>query len=114
MLSNRENQILEYIAVGLTPDEIGNRLYISRETVRTTIRNIKLKLNYQKATELTAYWWCTQFKIDFEEKRKQILSALLSLIILIAGSLFESRRVRNRQMILRRIYEIERQYEIEV
>ncbi|HCC51459.1 MAG TPA: hypothetical protein DEQ30_04885 [Porphyromonadaceae bacterium] len=112
-LSKRENQVLALHAVGLTPDEISDHLSVTRETARTTIRNIKSKLNWHKASELTAYWWCNQFNVDFIEKRKQILSASLSLIILIAGSLFECRRVRTRQMILRRTYEIERQYEIE-
>jgi DNA-binding CsgD family transcriptional regulator len=52
MLSKRENQVLGLVAVGLTPDEIGDRLYISRETVRKTICNVKCKLSLGKATEL--------------------------------------------------------------
>ena len=113
MLSERETQVLQLVGVGQTPEEIGDRFFISPETVRKTISNIKNKLDLHKATELVAFFWCSQFNVDFIEKRKQILSASLSLIILIAGSFFESRRMRTRQMILRRTYEIERQHEIE-
>lgn len=47
MLSKRENQILSLNAVGLTPVEIGDILYIPAATVQTTLRNMKRKLQLQ-------------------------------------------------------------------
>ena len=110
-LSKRESQILSLHAIGLTPDEIGDQLSITRETARTSLRNIKSKVNWHKASELTAYWWCSQFNIDFEEKRKQVLSAILTLCILITGSFFDCRRCRVR-LSLRRYCRTEIIYEM--
>jgi DNA-binding CsgD family transcriptional regulator len=113
MLSLRESQILQLVAIGQTPEEIGDKLFISPGTVRKTICNIKQKLNLQKATELTAFFWCNLFHVDFAEKRKQILSATLSVMILIAGSFLDSRRLRHRQRHCRRIDKIEYKRQIE-
>jgi DNA-binding CsgD family transcriptional regulator len=110
MLSLRESQILQLVAIGQTPEEIGDKLFISPETVRKTICNIKQKLNLQKATELTAFFWCNLFHVDFVEARKQILSSILSMMILIAGSFMDGKRLRNRRTCFRRIYRIEHQY----
>lgn len=80
-LTAREEEILQLHSIGLTPDEIADKLYRSRETIRKTICNIKIKLNLQKSSELTAYYWCEFFGSNFEEQRKQIISALFLLIM---------------------------------
>ncbi|MDR2775754.1 MAG: helix-turn-helix transcriptional regulator [Tannerella sp.] len=82
MLTKREHQVLGLVAVGLTPDEIGDRLYISRETARKTICNIKCKLGFGKAAELAAYFWCQFFGASFEEQKRRVMAACLLMIFL--------------------------------
>lgn len=81
-LTVREEEILQLHSIGLPPDEIADKLYRSRETIRKTICNIKIKLNLQKASELTAYYWCEFFGDSFEEQKKSILSACVCLLLL--------------------------------
>lgn len=99
-LTVREDEILRLHSIGLTPDEIADRLCISRETVRKTICNIKIKLQLQKASELAAYYWCNYFGTSLEEQRKQILSACLCLVFIFNLSLntdnLDKRRFRFR------------------
>lgn len=97
-LTTREEEILRLHSIGLTPDEIADKLYRSRETVRKTICNIKIKLQLQKASELTAYYWCEFFGTSLEEQRKNILSACACLLILFTLSIdnFDKRRSRFR------------------
>ena len=51
-LTNREEEIAEMLATGLTAKEIGRRLKISSETVRSHTRNIYLKLRVKNKVEL--------------------------------------------------------------
>lgn len=50
-LSFREQEILQYLAKGFRYKEIGTKLYISTETVRTHIRNIYQKLQVNSRTD---------------------------------------------------------------
>lgn len=50
-LTDRENEILEYLAKGFLYKEIANELFISRETVKKHIHNIYEKLHVQSRTE---------------------------------------------------------------
>lgn len=105
MLSRRENQILSLTAVGMTPNEIGDVLFISHTTVQTTQRNIKRKLNLQKAAELTAYYWCNVLGSTLEEQKKRILSTTLAIGIFLTSinlSSLDMRRSR-RLISLRRV-----------
>jgi DNA-binding NarL/FixJ family response regulator len=51
-LSTREYEIAKLLAQCMTPDEIGETLYISPRTVRVHRSNIMHKLNCQKANQL--------------------------------------------------------------
>jgi len=50
-LSNREKEILKFIAEGLTTDEIANKIFRDKETVRTYRRNLLIKLNAKNTPE---------------------------------------------------------------
>jgi DNA-binding NarL/FixJ family response regulator len=52
-LSPREYQVLQYIAVGRTHDQIARRLGISRHTVDTYVKRIRAKLRLGNKAELT-------------------------------------------------------------
>lgn len=52
-LSPREHQVLQYIAIGRTHDQIARRLGISRHTVDTYVKRIRFKLNLGNKAELT-------------------------------------------------------------
>ena len=97
-LTTREEEILQLHSIGLTPDEIADKLCRSRETIRKTICNIKIKLRLQKASELTAYYWCEFFGASFEEQRKSILSACGCLLVLFTLSVnnLDKKRIRFR------------------
>ena len=51
-LSRRELDVIHYLTRGLSDDEIGEKLYISRQTVHTHIKNIYRKLGAKSRIEL--------------------------------------------------------------
>jgi LuxR family maltose regulon positive regulatory protein len=53
-LSDREIEVLKLIAAGLTNQEIGERLFISLNTVRTHTKNINSKLDVHSRTQAIA------------------------------------------------------------
>ena len=108
MLSKRENQVLALKAVGLSDKEICDELGISVETVKKTVCNIKSRVQLYKCTELVAWWWCNRFMEDFQELKKQILSVLLIISIVLSGCFIEGRRLRRRKV--NNVYYIETQY----
>ena len=67
MLTNRENEILAYIAAGYSVKEIAGMINRSEFTVQKTISNIKIKAGLQKATELAAYFFCRHFRSEYEK-----------------------------------------------
>ena len=50
-LSNREYEILELMAKGLSNAEIGQQLFISISTVKTHVSNILMKLDAKRRTQ---------------------------------------------------------------
>jgi len=66
MLTRREKQVMELVAWGASTKEISIILRISFSTVQNHVHNIKDKLNLQKSTEISAYYFCTTFNISFE------------------------------------------------
>jgi LuxR family transcriptional regulator, maltose regulon positive regulatory protein len=53
-LSTRELEVLQYLAAGLTNQEIANRLYLSLNTVKVHTRNIYGKLGVNHRTQAVA------------------------------------------------------------
>ena len=51
LLTNRESEILDYLAKGFLYKEIASELFISKETVKKHIHNIYEKLHVQNRTE---------------------------------------------------------------
>ncbi len=51
-LSNREKEVLQYIAEGNTTKEIADMIYRDMETVRTYRKNLLIKLNAKNTAEL--------------------------------------------------------------
>lgn len=54
-LSDRETDILKYVALGLTNNEISEKLFISIHTVMTHRKNITRKLGIKTVSGLTVY-----------------------------------------------------------
>ncbi|WP_245747456.1 response regulator [Anaerobacillus alkalidiazotrophicus] len=54
-LSKREKQVLKYVALGFTYQEIADQLYVSVKTVETHKARISEKLNLKKRSELVRY-----------------------------------------------------------
>jgi two-component system response regulator DevR len=52
MLTDRENQVLRLLAVGMSNREIGRRLVISEATVKFHVRNLRDKLEVRRRTEI--------------------------------------------------------------
>ena len=57
ILSPREYEIANLLAQGMTPDEIGETLFISPKTVRVHRTNIMHKLNCNRANDLLLLLW---------------------------------------------------------
>jgi RNA polymerase sigma factor (sigma-70 family) len=53
-VTQREREILRLLADGLTNEEIGKRLFISPETVRTHVRKAMSKLDADTRTQAVA------------------------------------------------------------
>lgn len=54
-ITTREMEILQLIALGLTSQEISNRLFISKNTVETHRKNLLSKLNVKNTAALLKY-----------------------------------------------------------
>ena len=54
-LSEREREVLQYVARGHTYKEIGEELFISPKTVENHVRNILGKLHLNRKQELVRY-----------------------------------------------------------
>lgn len=59
-LTDREREVVTLIAMGLDTGDIGERLHISPETVRTHVRNAMGKLNVHTRAQLVAVALCGQ------------------------------------------------------
>lgn len=82
-LTKRESEIAELFAWGAAKKDIANRLCISERTVENHTRNIYDKAGVTKVNELSAWWFCTKFKISFDLsplKRGVIAMFFLSVI----------------------------------
>jgi DNA-binding NarL/FixJ family response regulator len=51
-LTNREQQVVELLAQGLTNGEIGSRMYLSQSTVKFHLHNVMDKLGVHRRTEV--------------------------------------------------------------
>jgi two-component system, NarL family, response regulator LiaR len=56
-LSERELQVLELIARGLSNQDIGTRLFISEKTVKSHVSNILSKLHLSDRTQAAVFAW---------------------------------------------------------
>lgn len=65
-LTKREAQIAELLAWGAAKKEVADRLELSTRTIENTARNIYQKLEIQKATELSVWYFCTKYSISFD------------------------------------------------
>lgn len=89
-LSIRELEILKLTARDcLSAKEIGERLFISPTTAQNHIKNIKMKLNLQKVTELCRHYYTN------------VIATMLLLIVLPSAvnpnnGMIRARRVRRR------------------
>jgi DNA-binding NarL/FixJ family response regulator len=52
VLTERENQVLKLLAVGMSNREIGERLLISEATVKFHVRNLRDKLDVRRRTQI--------------------------------------------------------------
>lgn len=99
-LSKREEEIAGYIAWGSSAEDIAEMLFISKDTVKNTIKNLKVKIDCRKSTEISAWYFCTHFHIplDFSPLRRKIIACIL-LIILIPSELISATQfIRARSM----------------
>ena len=91
-LGNRELEVVRCIAWGASQKEVAEQLGISMRTVDNTVRHVKEKLKLQKATELSAWWFCTTFGISFDlSPLKRKIGALILASLLLHGELTTSR-----------------------
>jgi two-component system, NarL family, response regulator LiaR len=65
-LSPREIEVLREVAFGRTNREIGDRLFVSEETVKTHVARLLSKLHMQNRTQLVAYAVKNRF-VDVQE-----------------------------------------------
>ena len=69
ILSKREKEIAELITWGASYKEAACILNLSVETVKEHIKHIKMKLGVNKATEIGAYIFCTEYDVPVHRDR---------------------------------------------
>lgn len=86
-LTRREKEIAEQLAWGRAKKEIADILFIAEDTVENHTRNIYSKIGCQKATELSAWWFCTRYSISLDQNpiAKRIVTFLLFMIVSISA-----------------------------
>jgi DNA-binding NarL/FixJ family response regulator len=56
-LTERENEVLTHVAAGLSNNEIAEKLFLSRGTVRNCVSVILEKLELRDRTQLAVFYW---------------------------------------------------------
>jgi DNA-binding CsgD family transcriptional regulator len=56
LLTPREQEVARLVAMGYSNPRIAQRLYVSRDTVNTHVKNILAKLGYRSRSQIAAYW----------------------------------------------------------
>lgn len=94
-LTRRERQIAEMIAWGSAKKEIADLLSLSVNTIDNTARSIYEKIGINKASELSAWWFCSNYKVPFEDapllrfsNLKKGIIALFLLAVIIPREIF--------------------------
>jgi len=104
ILTRREFQMVELTAFGLAQKEIADKLALSIHTVDITIRHAKEKLHLQKSTELTAWYFISNYKISLNISpitRAMLSFSFLSLMLFAMCGNFKPERAATRTTITR-------------
>jgi len=84
MLTKTEHTVYKLNAVGKSYKEMADFLTITVETVKSHMKNLKIKKGLQKSSELAALYWCEVFGTSFEDQRKQIIASCLTVVLIIS------------------------------
>lgn len=83
ILTTTQRKVLELTSIGLSAKEISDKIGATTNTVNTHLKNIKERLELQKVSELTAYYWCALFGTSLEDQKRQILAAVMLAIFMV-------------------------------
>ena len=85
-LTEREKEVAELLAWGATKKEAAEELFLSVFTIDNHLRKIFEKTGCNKVNELSAWWFCTKFKISFDlSPLKRAVMAGVLIIAFIPG-----------------------------
>lgn len=92
MLTRQEEKVAKLIAVGFSDKEAADALHVSSRTIVNHKANIFSKLGFNKATELTAWYWNRELdgKMSLSELKKQAIVSLFVLILIPATFSFDT------------------------
>ncbi|MDR3188094.1 MAG: helix-turn-helix transcriptional regulator [Prevotellaceae bacterium] len=94
-LTPRECQIAELLAWGAAKKEVADRLHISTRTVENIAKNIYEKINIQKATELSVWWFCTRCGVSFSiSPIKRVLISSILLLFFAGGEVIGNSNIK--------------------
>lgn len=94
VLSKREKEIAELVTWGASYKEISYILNISVETVKEHIKHIKIKLGINKATEIGAYIFCTEYDVPVRRDRLgRIKNIIATISCVLAFALVEYQQI---------------------
>lgn len=81
-LTKRENQIAKFLAWGATKKETAAHFFLSERTVENHCRSIFQKTCVNTVNELSAWWFCKEFKIslDLSPRTRSVIASVLLLI----------------------------------
>lgn len=89
-LTPREKEVAELLAWGATKKEAAENLFLSTFTIDNHLRKIFDKTGCNKVNELSAWWFCTRFKISFDlSPLKRSIMAGALILALIPGDFYQ-------------------------
>lgn len=88
VLSKREMEIAELLAWGASSKEVACKLFLSTRTVENHRRNIYEKIGVGKASELSAWYFCTNFNISFDLSPIKPLLKTLAITIFLLSQIY--------------------------
>jgi len=110
-LSKSEATVVEWVAWGADAKTIAEKRFVSIFTVRNQVRTAMEKIGVTKATELSAWWFCTHYHISFDlSPLAKTVASIAMLIVFSVGVITDHQDYRRTRRVEIRETEVRYEY----